>query len=688
MKVAEVFDDLKAERRWVGWYRQDRGGKTTKPPVNPIPTPSGNYRRARARDAGTWGTYADAAAIRGRDVPIWVSKDAKEIFRIAGIGLQLGDGLAGIDIDHCRNAETGEISPDARAIVDALESYAEVSPSGDGLHVLFRMGETPRLTYNKRHLKPFLEGKPQELECYTEGRYFTVTGKAFEGARPIETRDAAFYDVARKYGLLETRPEGAGPPSPSPVGEDPGRTDDERWAEMLAWRNRGADVAALRGGNIGGYPSHSEADQALANYLAVVTENEPLTERDRLVVMTRMFEQTPLADREKWRRAYSDGTTYGERTLRRAIERYPRSSARDDFSQISDGPSVLPNGEYDPEDDPAARAMKEADDAALYAGLSIEEYWPTYCEHVADPARHTPTPAPWQSVNNILDGGFYPGALYIYGGTTGAGKTTFALQLGDYVAAQGRPVLMTALEMGTDELIAKSLSRLTHELGEETDFWGLSTREILRNTPHPVHDAARDYYRDTIAPHMFILEGVGDVSAAQIERAAYLVADKTGTAPLIIVDYLQILAPGDVRDTEKRATDKNLVAMKQLARSDLNTSVLVISSLNRESYKKSKSESSAARLSQTAFKESGGIEYGADYLFGLAAIGPYDHAGVSVAMPELKNRHGEPHKTPVEFVYYGGVNTFEEMLGPVDADDETPLSKDESAIAQTFWETA
>jgi primase-polymerase (primpol)-like protein len=42
------------------------------------------------------------------------------------------------DLDHCRDLKTGAIVPGAQRIVDELDSYTEVSPSGDGLHIWIR----------------------------------------------------------------------------------------------------------------------------------------------------------------------------------------------------------------------------------------------------------------------------------------------------------------------------------------------------------------------------------------------------------------------------------------------------------------------------------------------------------------------------------------------------------------------
>jgi len=85
----------------------------------------------------------------------------------------------GIDLDHCRDPQTGEITPRALEIVQRLDSYTEISPSGDGLHILV-IGQLPRQG-----------NKCGGIEMYSSGRYFTVTGQHLPGTpTTIEERQA------------------------------------------------------------------------------------------------------------------------------------------------------------------------------------------------------------------------------------------------------------------------------------------------------------------------------------------------------------------------------------------------------------------------------------------------------------------------------------------------------------------
>ena len=99
-----------------------------------------------------------------------------------GLGFVLnGDGIVCIDLDHC--IEGGQVNAEAQALLDSLpETYSEISPSGNGLHVwgYAKMDSGRRFTRNGL-----------SVEIYPSGRYITMTGKALTRAPlaqlPIDT---------------------------------------------------------------------------------------------------------------------------------------------------------------------------------------------------------------------------------------------------------------------------------------------------------------------------------------------------------------------------------------------------------------------------------------------------------------------------------------------------------------------
>lgn len=260
---------------------------------------------------------------------------------------------------------------------------------------------------------------------------------------------------------------------------------------------------------------------------------------------------------------------------------------------------------------------------------------------------------PFTNLNKALPGGgFHPG-LMVLGSTTGAGKTTFVLQLASHFAEHGQRVLYISLEMAAVELYTRILSRRLAERKQQP----LTALQLRQNSELLTLDSVtreRDFIRQYIAPNLNICEGVGDFSAAEITELATYYAAQDGKAPVVVIDYLQLLAPADPRQTDKQATDANIRTIKRLAR-DLNAPVFAISSYNRENY--------AAQDGPTlkAFKESGAIEYTADIVLALATPEEELQKGVeqrAVKLHCLKNRDGK--RFELGFSYRPAVNLFEE----------------------------
>ena len=227
--------------------------------------------------------------------------------------------------------------------------------------------------------------------------------------------------------------------------------------------------------------------------------------------------------------------------------------------------------------------------------------------------------------------GLYAG-LYVVAASSSLGKTSWALQIADQIAASGREVLYFSLEQSRLDLVAKSLSRITAQNDPETAVDALS---IKRGELAPaVLDASTDYM-DAIGNRMNIIEG--DLYTNILTIVIYVrdYIRRTGTKPVVFVDYLQPLKPaplgekGDaisIKDyfdpsapdpvaskkprslTDKQVVDENINGLKIMSR-DLDITVFVISSLNRANYMQP--------VSFESLKESGSIEYSADVVFGL-----------------------------------------------------------------------
>ena len=222
-------------------------------------------------------------------------------------------------------------------------------------------------------------------------------------------------------------------------------------------------------------------------------------------------------------------------------------------------------------------------------------------------------------LDEALDGGLYDG-LYVIGAVSSLGKTAFCMQMADQIAKQGRDVLIFSLEMMTWELMARSISRESFQLDT-------SVRRRMANTARGVLDGKRWANYTTqekahlelaqasyaaYASHLYFREGDHETGLDYIQREVARHIAETGEKPVVLIDYLQIIAPVDVHFTDKQNLDRVVCALKKLSR-QYELTIFAISSFNRENYN--------LEVSMNAFKESGGIDYSADVLLGLQARG-------------------------------------------------------------------
>jgi len=274
--VNSIPKELKGYPQWVAWRYEERDRKRTKVPYN-----AKSGQRASSTDPNTWSTFGAAAAV---------------VAKYAGLGFVLTakDPFVGIDLDHCRNAETGAVEPWAQQIIDNVASYTEVTPSKTGIRIFVRGSLPPG------------GRKRGNVEMYSTARYLTVTGDHLLGTpTTVEERTA-------EIAALHTRifPNS----NPSTSGRRPVIPVDLADAELIERAHRtakGKKFARLWAGRIE-EASHSEADLALCRMLAFWTGRDPAR-------MDWLFRSSGLF-RPKWdERHAANGSTYGQLTIAKAI---------------------------------------------------------------------------------------------------------------------------------------------------------------------------------------------------------------------------------------------------------------------------------------------------------------------------------------------------------------------------------
>ncbi|SCM82442.1 conserved hypothetical protein [uncultured Sporomusa sp.] len=200
------------------------------------------------------------------------------------------DSFVGIDLDHCRDAETGELTEQAQYIVQKLNSYTEISVSGTGLHI-FCKGLLPKGGRRKGC-----------LEMYSEGKFFAMTGIKLDGLPDtVNERTIEIADVHKEYiGTPET--------IPPPAQRIEAAQNDLSDSEILEKALQNPKFARLWAGQHDG--DHSAGDLALCNYLAFWCGCDAAR-------MDSLFRQSALM-RSKWDKRHGRNT-YGVMTIQKAI---------------------------------------------------------------------------------------------------------------------------------------------------------------------------------------------------------------------------------------------------------------------------------------------------------------------------------------------------------------------------------
>lgn len=264
----------------------------TKKPVNP-----NNLYGANSTDPSTWGTFEQAVSVIGRKCIV-----GNDDGTVEGIGFVFSPPYCGIDIDHCIDSETGEINSKALDIVAEMNSYTERSPSGTGIHIIYK-GEV-HSEWKKKQGNAL--GENTDIEMYQTGRYFTVTGDVFDKYNSVADRENEAENIQNTY-FTKKPVSKIQKTSFKPLS----LSDDEILNAARNSRN-GMLFSELYAGNWQSkYESQSEADMAFCSMLAFWFQKD--AEK-----MDAIFRRSGLM-RDKWNREQS-GSTYGAITLQRAID--------------------------------------------------------------------------------------------------------------------------------------------------------------------------------------------------------------------------------------------------------------------------------------------------------------------------------------------------------------------------------
>jgi hypothetical protein len=466
-------DELKKLERF-GLYKlewNEKLKKMDKPPFNPRTGFKGNPINPDDRS-----TYEIAIA----------ALTADKSYAGLGFGLQYSDGYTCMDFDHC--VTNGVIEPRVAKIIQEVNSYAEFSPSGDGIHV-----------WTKGYQVPTTDGKEGRkvgnAGMYSGKHYLTLTGKHVPGTPlTIESRDlSAIYaricasefvpESEKQQSVTREKTEPtAGDPMQYQVVHDGSTNKFTSKTELLLT----GTLETVPGGltlrdDYGNYidppyPSQNETDQSLVNLLALRHKGDT----DSIDADFR----TSALYRDKW-----DRQDYRDATMQKGIDFYRRQAAEIEKRAAQCGlvfsrPAVI--GEH---------PGKEHLDYVMGA-----------------------VPGQWDGICPFGD-------ISLIGSSSGGGKSSFIYEMLDKQrrkedvfghATFGLNFLILAYDRG--ELAYKRMMKRLGLEGREKDF----PTEFLSATSNDPHDIAQDIIakieKREILPQIVFIEG-GDIASSDPSKS-------------------------------------------------------------------------------------------------------------------------------------------------------------------------
>lgn len=498
---------LRLREQWVLWKFDQRGGKPTKVPYQFDGKP------AESDNPATW---TDFASVERR-----FQKRGYE-----GLGFMFAEdgGLCGIDLDGCREKQTGKVSDWAREIILAFGTYAEVSPTETGVK-LFAKGKSPFATGRRISVEaPKVCDKEPGIEIYDHGRYFAVTGWRLQGPHDPQEGQEALDWLAAKYAPTQ---------STSPVKVD------FRSADAVIERARkylGRVPPA-----ISGQRGHDRTFHAAC----VLICGFGLTEREALPVIAEWNQgcQPPWTEGELIRKLSEACKQGGERN-------YLRNAKPERWDSIS-----IPNHKAPP--------VKAEPKITILADAALE-----YLRQVRNGFGEV-IELGLNDVDNALGGGVERGEVIVIGGRPSHGKSAIALQCIHTWTGNQRPCLIASEEMAARLLGKRTIQYVSETPQEHWKNQGVSVEKDL------------NWYAETHAKCLIIEScGTAESVVEQIDKAVH--EHKIQCA---VVDYLQLLR--SVGKSKYEQVTNASMALKEVTKRH-NLVTLLLCQLSREIEKRKK----------------------------------------------------------------------------------------------------
>jgi KaiC/GvpD/RAD55 family RecA-like ATPase len=502
LKLKTIPNSLKELPQWLMWKLEASSSRPTKLPYQV------NGQMAKSNDKSTWNTF-EAVAKRAKGPGY------------SGIGFVFSDAdpFIGIDLDGCRNPDSGKVADWAKEIANKLDSYTELSPSGTGLKV-FARGEWRNQTGKKLELPAeIICDKSPAIEIYDRVRYFAVTGHHIQGPAEPQQRQSVIDDLWELFWA--SRQE-----KPS------------QFIQQSSVVDRARKYISMMPKAVSGQGGHN----ATFRVACVLVLGFALSESEAMGLLREWNQwcDPPWSDRELEHKVSDANRQDGERgQLRDAKPEQWRSIA-------------LPNYEQ-----PSHR------DVSI---ITLEDATKKYIAQLSAGGTGLVTLG-LPDVDRAIGGGVSPGEVVILAGRPSHGKSAVAMQCVHHVTSQGRPSLVISKEMSSLLLGKRSIQFITSipeerwltsisqlEANLETHFEKQAQCYIIEDVQsaedvvQQIRRAKQEYGVEVVAlDYAQLIKGKGKDLREQLTNTSVMLREVTNECGIVLLLLCQIS-----RDVEKR----------------------------------------------------------------------------------------------------------------------------------------
>lgn len=565
-----IPDEMKAAARWTHY-------NSAKRPYSPKAPYGSEWSKP-----DNWLTFAEAVKGIG---------SVYGLGEACGVGFMLGDGWAGVDLDGASHKGKKPVSDALLKHFGQLNTYGEYSKSGTGYHFIGR--------YSGPVLSPSeIDTKGNEripgsgnVEIYTSIKFFALTGKAYPEKKAPADITLGLQLLHGQYIAAEAAAQAApAAQKAAPARILPGSTD----TEVFLKENLSDMLAAI--------PADCSREEWLKVGMALKAEGLPFDVWDSWSSTGAGKYDGSTKTQRIWNSFKRSGVSgaYITKLAQGYGWKPQRATAAQDFKGLTVYPAAAP---AQPAADPGEATPAES---PYKNGLDL---YRDFKKTVSDPD-YKPLPVGFPALDKALNGGILPGSLCIVCGASSTGKSALVMQIAERTAEiEGRDVVVLSFEMSKEQLIARSLARITYQI---SPVGAVPNQEaMLANQWHTLPDiqqkqlAQAEQRKDGYYGRIFIddcvTSNIDDVLKKLNQHTA-----ATGKAPVVIVDYLQLFnVPKGMSMAEGLGTITK--AFRQFAM-QYKTVVWLVSAVSRTAQR-------TGELDMTAGFGSSFVEYSGDYLF-------------------------------------------------------------------------